>query len=387
MKTHKISVVALFATIIMMFGSCSDNNNFVVSGIIQGGAGKTVYFENITASNVIVKDSCTLKSDAAFRFSCKRPDAPDFYRLRLDGQSINLAIDSTEHIIIEADTVSFARNYSVAGSEESSTIKTLTFAQLTANADYSSSLKKYQSGEISLEQFQVSVQNLTDRYKQQAREVILADPATGAAYFALFQKINNMLIFDPYDREDSRIFGAVANLWNLHYPDASRTKHLVQLFTGALKIMRSDSNLLSDKEIDSQEYFDISLPSINDSEVRLSQVGAGKVVLLDFTAYSLDESPAHNEFLATLYRKYYSRGFDIYQVSLDEDRHFWKNAASNLPWTCVVDPQSLYSETARRYNVEALPACFLIDRKGTLASRLTNLDRADSEIQKIIAGK
>jgi len=80
-------------------------------------------------------------------------------------------------------------------------------------------------------------------------------------------------------------------------------------------------------------------------------------------------SPALNMEFGDLYTRYHDKGLEIYQISLDSDLHFWKNAASNLPWACVRDPQSVYSQTAALYNVKQLPAIFILDRKGNLQGR------------------
>jgi PBP1b-binding outer membrane lipoprotein LpoB/peroxiredoxin len=383
MKTN-FSFNIIFALFSCVFLSCSDNNHFVISGTVESGAGKTVYFEHITSSSVELLDSVELKNDGAFHFSGNMPDAPDFYRLRLSGQIINLSVDSTEKIIVRADTASFARNYKVEGSVESEKIKALTFLQLAVNEKYTKLNREYQSKNIPLDSFLSGVNLAAEAYKAEAKKTVLENPSSASAYFAVFQTINNMLIFDPYNRADSKIFGAVANLWNIKYPKALRTKHLTQLFTNSLKIIREQEGNYEKAETDSRQYFDISLPSIDDTNIRLSEIGNGRVVLLDFTAYELQESPAHNYLLSQLYKEYYRYGFDIYQVSLDSDRHFWKNAASNLPWHCVIDPQSVYSEVAKRYNVSAIPQSFLIDRTGLLSVRIEDLNLAKKEIKRLI---
>src|SRR5690606_28119817 len=84
---------------------------------------------------------------------------------------------------------------------------------------------------------------------------------------------------------------------------------------------------------------DILLPSVNGEKVTLSSL-KGKVVLLDFTVYGADFSPKHNMDLNRIYERYRESGFEIYQVSFDSDEHFWKTAASNLPWITLRDPQS-----------------------------------------------
>jgi peroxiredoxin len=367
-----IKKIVFFLLGICIFASCTKNNEFTIEGYVKGGLGKTLYLENITTSSVVVVDSAKLDDNGSFRFKRTRPQAPDFYRLRLKRQFVNLSVDSTETIKIQSDTLNFARNYTVEGSSECSKIKELTFLQLATNETYNQLQKQYESKAISLDEYIAGAKETIDAYKKKAADYIVTNPASSSAYFALFQQINGLLIFDPYDKRDSRMYGAVANNWNVNYPDALRTKHLVGLFANSLAVLRREQNKATLREIDSKQFFDISLPSIQDNEIRLSEVGAGKIVLLDFTAYESQNSPQHNMNLQKIFRKYESQGFTIYQVSLDRDKHFWKNAAVNLSWTCVNDPQSIYSEIAKKYNVSNLPTGFLFNKNGEIASRIDN---------------
>ena len=352
----------------------------MIEGNIKGGSGKTLYLENVTTSSVVVSDSVALGGNGFFRFKKSRPQTPDFYRLRLQRQFVNLSVDSTETIKVQSDTLNFARNYTVEGSSECAKIKELTFLQLATSEVYNQLQKQYESQAISPDEYLVGTKEVIDAYKKKAIKYIMDNPASASAYFALFQQINGLLIFDPYDRQDSKMYGAVANNWNVNYPHALRTKHLVGLFTNSLVILRQEQNRVVPRELDDKKFFDISLPSIHDNEIRLSEVGAGKVVLLDFTAYEAQNSPLHNMDLLKIYRQYEPRGFVIYQVSLDRDRHFWKNAAVNLPWICVNDPQSVYSEIAKKYNVGNLPTGFIFGKDGNIVSRIDNY----ADLEKLI---
>ena len=373
MNRNSIKKIVFFLLSACVFASCT-NNKLTIEGNVKDGSGKTLYLENITTSAVVTVDSAVLGNDGFFRFRRQRPQAPDFYRLRLKQQFINLSVDSTETIKIQSDTLSFARNYTVEGSTESEKIKELTFLQLATNEAYNQLRKQYDAKEISVDEYVAKAKEVVDAYKQKAINYIVTNPASASAYFALFQQVNGLLIFDPYDKQDLKMFGAVANNWNVNYPDAPRTEHLVNLFKSSLQILRTEENATAPNEVSSKQFFDISLPSIRGNEIRLSEAGAGKVTLLDFTAYELENSPKHNMDLLKIYQKYEPKGFTIYQVSLDRDIHFWKNAAVNLPWTCVIDPQSVYSEIAKKYNVSDLPTGFLFDKNGEIVSRINNYD-------------
>lgn len=381
MKRNIVIQLALLIPAVGIFLSCSGRHQFTVKGTIKDGNEKMLYLENVTTSKVILLDSVKLSKSGSYKFRHERPLAPDFYRLRLNHQLINFAIDSTEIVTIDADTLQFAQAYSVEGSIESERIKTLTLLQLKTSEIYNQLQKQYRSQSITADEYKEKANACIEEYKNEAKKYIYPDPASASAYFALFQQINGLLIFDPYDKADSKTYGAVANNWNQRYPDAPRTKHLVQLFTSALAIMRGEkANSLNAKTVENKDYFDVSLLSFDDKAYRLSEIGKGKVVLVDFIAYEMKESPLHNQQLAKVYKKYCDRGFQIYQISLDTDEHFWKNAAFNLPWICVIDPQSFNSDIARKYNVRELPAGFIMNREGEIAKRVKNYADLETDI-------
>lgn len=92
-------------------------------------------------------------------------------------------------------------------------------------------------------------------------------------------------------------------------------------------------------EASTANFLDMELYDLRGRKKVLSDfVDAGKVVLLSFTAYQADYSPAYNMKLAELYKKYKSKGLEIYQVSLDADEQAWKVAADNLPWGLCARP-------------------------------------------------
>ena len=71
----------------------------------------------------------------------------------------------------------------------------------------------------------------------------------------------------------------------------------------------------------------------------------GQVVLLNFHAFSLPESPEYIMQMRELYNAYHARGLEIYMVSLDENVHFWKESVASLPWINVYDTQALAKPT------------------------------------------
>ena len=360
-KQISTRLLATLGLCMFLFSACNNSSEFTVKGVVSGADGQLMYLENVGISNVVTLDSIKLASGGKFKFTEKRPEYPDFYRLRLNNQKINFSIDSTETVSILADAGAFATSYSVEGSENSKAIKAITLAQLDANQAISRLRKDYEDKMISDTTYRSKVLAAADAYKEIARKYIYSAPMSTAAYFALFQQIDGLLFFDLYDRNDVKAYGAVATSYDHYYPESPRSKHLYNLTLQSMKVLRAqrpvDYSNVETKEI---SFLDIELPDVRGEVVKLSDVAPGKVVLINFTAYQTEWSPALNMALGELYTKYHGQGLEIYQVSLDSDSHFWRNGASNLPWisSFVKCFPSLFSSHTRFTSISALLSFF-----------------------------
>lgn len=385
MKQISTRLLTVLGLCMFFFSACNNSSDFIVKGVVAGADGQLMYLENVGISNVVTLDSIKLAPGGKFKFTEKRPEYPDFYRLRLNNQLINFAVDSTETISFVADAGTFATSYSVEGSENSKAIKAITLAQLDANQAISRLRKEYDDKMISDTTYRMKVLAAADAYKEVARKYIYSAPMSTAAYFALFQQIDGLLFFDLYDRKDVKAYGAVATSYNHTYPESPRSKHLYNLTLQSMKVLRAqrpvDYSNVETKEI---SFLDIELPDVRGEVVKLSTVAPGKVVLINFTAYQTEWSPALNMALGELYTKYHDQELEIYQVSLDSDFHFWRNGASNLPWVTVHDPQSVYSQVAGLYNVKQLPALFILDRKGNLVKRVEDVKKLEADVKAVL---
>ena len=367
----------------LMLAGCGKKNMFVVEGKVSGAENSMLYLEQVKISQVEKLDSVKLTEKGTFRWEKPRPIYPEFYRLQLKNQLINIAVDSVENITIQTDSAHFATGYTIDGSDQCQWIKKIALWQLKCSQSYNACIKELDSKKITEETFVAKVTPIIKEYKDSAAAVILRDPKSMASYFALFQQINGLLIFDPYLKEDNVYFGAVATAWDFHYPTAPRTKQLRDLTLAARKAIRNSNQPIQYKETTIMEMFDIQLPNIYGDSIRLSETVEGKVAILDFTAYQIQGSAGHNMRLNELYEKYKTKGLSIYQVSLDNDEHLWKNAAYNLPWLCVRDELGAYSPFVANYNVRSLPTTFIVNRAGELVERVESYEQLEKSIIKL----
>ncbi|MDH8701720.1 hypothetical protein M2138_001069 [Dysgonomonadaceae bacterium PH5-43] len=386
MKTNILYPFLCLFALVFIFNACDKKQEFTIWGTVEGSKDNdTLYLEHIGLSNISIIDSVLIKSDN-FRFKVARPSYPDFYRLRLGNHIINIAVDSIETIKISANANSFATNYNVEGDSgnKNNKIKELVLLQIETKKQYNILSEQFSNKEISPDDFKDKAYKVINYYKETAKEYIDADFESLVAYFALFQQVNNFLIFNPYDKNDNKLFAAIANVWNLYYPESPRAAQLKNLYFTTRPSSREVKTIEPSivEGTSSKTLYDISLYGINDKEIRLSEVCDNKVTIIDFTAYSLDISPAHNMLLANVYDKYKQKGIEIYQVSFDVDRHKWKNGAVNLPWICVHDPNTVYSQIALTYNISNLPTSFIMNKKGDIVCRIENYHELETELKK-----
>jgi peroxiredoxin len=114
---------------------------------------------------------------------------------------------------------------------------------------------------------------------------------------------------------------------------------------------------------------EISLPDMDGKMVSLSSF-KGKVVLLDFWASWCGPCRNNNPHLVKFYKKFHPKGLEIIGISFDENDESWKKAVEKdkLSWIQLNDDKGSYSASASSYSVDAIPASFLIDKKGVIHS-------------------
>ena len=214
-------------------------------------------------------------------------------------------------------------------------------------------LNALRANKLGHDTFEENLATLLKNYKEDVKvNYIFAAPNTAAAYFALFQKLNDYLIFDPLNnKDDVKCFAAVATSLNNTYPDAVRSKNLYNIVIKGMKNTRqpqSKSLEIPQDKIIETGIIDIALRDVKGNTRKLTDL-KGKVVLLDFSVFQSPAGAPHNMMLRELYNKYAKDGLEIYQVSLDADEHYWKTAAGNLPWVCVRDGNGVYSTNVAVY--------------------------------------
>lgn len=386
---HKVITLALAVAAMAGVTSCNEKK-FHIDGTITGAADSTLYFENMGLDGAVKIDSAKLSEDGTFAFEGTAPTAPEFYRLRIAGQFINIAVDSTETINIKAQYPQMATQYEVSGSEDCQRIKELSLMQSSLQAQVNAIAR---NPELGAQAAADSVSRIVEAYKTRVKtEYIFKAPMKASSYFALFQTIyaggQPVLLFNPRTSEqDIKVFGAVATSWDTFYPNEKRGENLHNIAIEGMKDVRYLRSQQQAEEIEASKVntsgiLDFTLTDNTGAARSLSSL-KGNVVLLDFHLFADQNSMKRIMSLRELYNKYHAQGFEIYQVAIDGDEHFWKTQTAALPWISTrVDDNT--SGVLQLYNVQQVPTFFLLNRSCNVVKRDAQIKDIDAEIKALL---
>ena len=355
MKRQKnILAGAFFALLCLVLTGCG-KETFCVSGHILHNEGETLYLEHLGLTQTDILDSVVLPKSGAFKFREARPEYPDLYRLRIENNTLILAVDSLEHITIEAED--HLPEATVGNSPKSELIRDL---------------------RVSLREKPL------DEHKALAKQTILKDPLSMVAYYALFQQKAGLPVFNIYDKEDRKCYSAVATSFHTWMPEYSRSKVLYNQVLDVINGERhAEQVALMRAYIEESEntFLDITLPDENGEEQSLSKY-KGKYIVVDFASTLMDRYTGYVFEMKEIYNTFHSRGLEIYEVYPDPSRLIWEEQVRALPWTTVRTENGVNDNSFRSYNVQAIPTLFLYNPKGEIIGRFADFKTLRKALEK-----
>ena len=311
---------------------------------------------------------------------------PTYYLLRISNNIITLLVDSVENVVVEADIANFSREYNVEGSLGSSLLKDLIIKLNTTKhkLDSLESLDKLYQGNPDYNSLKPKWAELYNKIVQDqvdySTNFVLTNPFSMTSIYALYQKFKD----GSYVVRDLQTMRTAASALNSIYPNS---KHVEALYQNTLQILQEERAVRVQKFIEEQgeNSPDIVLPDQDGNEIALSSL-RGKMVLLQFWAAEDRGSRIVNPVLVEAYKKYKRKGFEIYQVSVGENRIEWVDAIDKdkLNWINVGDMKGSVN-AVNVYNVQQIPFNYLLDKEGVVIAKNLKgpaLDKALSQILK-----
>lgn len=364
----------------MAFSSCQ-SSKVNITGRFVGLDANMVYLEQSTPLEQAIIDSVKLDENGGFKLQIADvAQTPSLYYVSYNNERIPLLIAGGDNISLSS-AGNVLRNYEVEGSTESQLLQQFTRKYIEGAMAMNDIISKISASEMSLEQRTELAKEYT-RIKHETQRFqlgfIIENKSNIAAVYALHQRLpNESRLFNG--NSDIVYYRTVAESLEESYPESP----YLPVLRSQIARMDAQINLLS--QVTESDFPEIDMPDMFGKRHQLSSL-TGKVILLQFWSAEVGNSNVLNADLKEVYEKYREQGFEIYQVAIDTEKALWINAVQEqkLPWISVCDLLGKASPVIGSYNVQKLPANYLIDRKGNIVSKDLDGDKLDSEIKKLI---
>jgi len=129
-------------------------------------------------------------------------------------------------------------------------------------------------------------------------------------------------------------------------------------------------------------------PSPDGKTISLKE-SLGKVTIIDFWASWCGPCRAENPNVVALYNEFHPQGLNIIGVSLDKDSAKWKEAITKdgLTWPHVSNLKFWQEPIAKLYNVQSIPATFILDEKGNIVAKDLRGDALRTKVKELLGVK
>lgn len=353
--------------------SCAQKEAFVVKGVLNDAAGKTVYMEHFGLKGSKIIDSVKISSKGSFEFDVDKFDSPEFFRLKIDSASYLFAVDSTETVSIKGSLADL-QNAELTGSKDAEMLRLMEKRLRLAEDTVRSLVDSFKNGLLAdRKELDDKVLGVFINYKNDASKVIFSRDGCNfaASYYVLYKKmIYGMEPFSSNLNSDSRYFYYVANIWKKRYAGSARAAQLECVVKDIRERKETERNAQFYEKLEGNEsrgFVNLNLPDANGTLRSLSDL-EGKPIFLYFANLSLMSNYDILD-LKDLHAK--NPGLAIYMVSFEENVEEWKKSAKGLPWICVND---VSGKAVLTYNLIQLPANYLIAANGTVVGRDVRVD-------------
>jgi peroxiredoxin len=367
---YRIFFLLLFA--LLTATGCKINNIELKGKLSNTTSGEYLYLDELRSENLIPVDSLLLSDDGVFSFT-RQIESPSFYLLRASQASfLMMLLEPGQNIELNADFDSLNFPSYVTGSKG-------TELMIRYNRKLQETIKKLSgipeiyrqnlgSPELNLvmDRLDSTAQTYLTKINSYTKKYINDNLNSLVSLVALYQQVapgesvlNPEKDLEYYIKVDS----ALSHLYPDYEPVKSLHKEVQELVSRSGK-----QDLVSPLSLPEAEAPEIILPDPQGDTIKLSST-RGNVVLLDFWASWCYPCRQENPNLVQAYNLYHSKGFQIYQVSLDKTKEAWLKGIENdhlEKWIHVSDIKYWKSIVVPLYKIEFIPANFLIDKEGRI---------------------
>ena len=365
--------IFILLSVVLIFSGCKEKNSFRVKGIVNVEKKSVIYIQRVDVDQAVPIDSAKISKGGNFSFKVKSTD-PEFYQVGFTTDNfITILAKPGEKINLVFKGKYLFDNYSVTGSPESQKIKELdkTLSSTKRELDSLNSIYKKSSGEPGFEAkapvLEAEYKRIVDNQRKYNIGFILKNISSLTSIKALYQRLNpdTYVLYDPRDLQYLKI---CTDSLTRRYPNSKHVQALARDFEKEMNQMALNRIESMSKDMPKTELNPI-LTDISGRRIALSSL-KGKYVLLSFWTIKSNDCIEENLLLKELYKQYNKKGFEIYQIDVDENEADWKAAVKfdELPWISTREDNPADPKNAILFNVKSLPATYIFDREGTIVA-------------------
>ena len=368
---RKLLLISLLFSV--MYSCNTGTNEFLVKGKLENSIGKMVFLSEFDETGrPTTVDSVQVDDKGEFKLK-GNTSYPKFYMLRTSpNQGITLIIDSADVLKISGDFEDLATTHNIEGSDDMDLVKELNDRYQLSLDKIDSLGKIYQdieagNGIDSLKKAEIDAEfvKIFNAQKEFSIAFIDKNASSFASMMALQQQIAPRVPILNIT-EDMAYFEKVDKALYEKYPNSKDVQSLH-------KFMEQIKNPPQQQQIATSFGIGNEVPNITEKnpdgkELSLSSL-RGNYVLLDFWAGWCRPCRMENPNLVANYNKYHKKGFEIFQVSLDQKKEMWTDAIEKDKlgqWNHVSDLGYWQSAHARAYNIMSIPASYLLGPDGKI---------------------
>jgi peroxiredoxin len=360
-----LTVLALFT-----FTGCR-HNGITITGTIEGtGKGEHLLLREVKPGILEPVDSVIPDQNGGFTFRAET-ETPSFYVLSIGSDDfLTLLASPGEKIRITASRRSLASPSEVSGSEGTQIMVDFRNQQQQVIKELENLTKVYNDSILSrrlpliMDSLDRKAAGIVADFREKAVTLLENNSSSMVSVYLLNQQVvPGLQLFDP--AKDPQLYYKVDSLLYAQYPESDLVLDLHNFVTGlrqSVSLTGTSGGTIAVGDM----LPDIALPDPDGDTISLSSK-RGRIVLVDFWAAWCPPCREENPNLVRLYDMYHYRGFDIYQVSLDQRKEDWTGAIRNDRlgrWVHVSDLKYRDSEVVKRFGLSEIPANYLIDRQG-----------------------
>jgi hypothetical protein len=365
--------ILFLLSLAVIFSGCKDKNTFTVTGVIKGKTEKYIQIDRVDVDTPILIDSAKISKKGVFRFKVKSSE-PDFYQLGFSSSDfITLLAEPGEKITLAFESTNLYEKYSVKGSVGSEKLQVIdatlseTKRKLDSLRTLYAAISKETGFDVKGPLLEAEFTNLIKQQRKNNINFIVNNINSLASIKALYQKIDQetYVLYDPKDLQYLKI---VTDSLTHHYPNSKHVQALARDFAKEMNQMYVTQLEQITKNMP-QTKLDPDLKTTEGKRIALSSL-KGKYVLLTFWSVASKDCIAENLQLKEFYKLYSKKGFEIYQINIDENESAWRSAVKfdELPWISTREDNPLDPKNAILFNVKSLPTNYLFNREGTIVA-------------------